>query len=161
MRQKPWKVILFFADVYIYKYYVALFYIVPILDVDEWMLLSRQEVLSGSCFPTLRTDALGKSPRKFLFMKLLYRTIFSSDLKVQVDGMFVEGHDLSLRPIVDLTTKSEDNSNSNSNNNNNNSITGDGYDDDDDNAAAPPASGKTLPSSLCCMYYYNHTTTFR
>ena len=161
MRQKPWKVILF-ADVYIYKYYVALFYIVPILDVDEWMLLSRQEVLAGSCFPTLRTDALGKSPRKFLFMKLLYRTIFSSDLKVQVDGMFVEGHDLSLRPIVDLTTKSEDNSNSNSNsnddnnNNNNNSITGDGYDDDDDdddnNAAAPPASGKTLPSCFCCMY---------
>ena len=143
-----------------------LIYIVPILDVDEWMLLSRQEVLSGSCFPTLRTDALGKSPRKFLFMKLLYRTIFSSDLKVQVDGMFVEGHDLSLRPIVDLTSKSEDNINSNNNdnndnNNNNISITGDGYDDDDDNAAAPPASGKTLPSSLCCMYYYNHTTTFR
>ena len=143
--------------------------IVPILDVDEWMLLTRQEVLSGSCFPTMRTDALGKSPRKFLFMKLLYRTIFSSDLKVQVDGMFVEGHDLFLRPIVDLTSKSEDNSNSNNsnnndsnNNNNNNSITGDGYDDDDDdNAAAPPASGKTLPSSLCCMYYYNHTTTFR
>ena len=130
------------------------------MDVDEWMLLSRQEVLSGSCFPTLRTDALGKSPRKFLFMKLLYRTIFSSDLKVQVDGRFVEGHNLSLRPIVDLTTKSEDNSNSNSNsnddNNNNNSITGDGYDDDDDdddnNAAAPPASGKTLPSCFCCMY---------
>ena len=137
------------------------YYIVPILDVDEMMLLSRQEVLSGSCFPTLRTDALGKSPRKFLFMKLLYQTIFSSDLKVQVDGMFVEGHDLSLRPIVDLTTKSEDNSNSNSNsnddddnnnNNNNNNIrvTGNGYDDDD--AIAPPASGKTLPSSLCCMY---------
>ena len=139
--------------------------IVPILVVDEWMLLTRQEVLSGSCFPTMRTDALGKSPRKFLFMKLLYRTIFSSDLKVQVDGMFVEGHDLSLRPIVDLTSKSEDNINSNNNDNNdnnNNSITGDGYDDDDDdNAAAPPASGKTLPSSLCCMYYYNHTTTFR
>ncbi len=143
------------------------YYIVPLLDVDEWMLLSRQEVLSGSCFPTLRTDALGKSPRKFLFMKLLYRTIFSSDLKVQVDGMFVD-HDLSLRPIVDLTTKSEDNnsnsnSNSNSNDNNNNiSVTGNGYDDDDDdddNAAAPPASGKTLPCSLCCMYYNQSITS--
>jgi hypothetical protein len=140
------------------------YYIVPILDVDEMMLLSRQEVLSGSCFPTLRTDALGRSSRKFLFMKLLYQTIFSADLKVQVDGMFVEGHDLSLRPIVDLTTKSEDNnsnsiSNSNSNDNNNNiSVTGNGYDDDD--AIAPPASGKTLPSSLCCMYYYQ-SITFR
>jgi hypothetical protein len=141
------------------------YYIAPILDVDEWMLLSRQEVISGSCFPTLRTDALGKSPRKFLFMKLLYRTIFSSDLKVQVEGMFVD-HDLSLRPVVDLTMKSEDNSNSNDsnsnnsndNNNNNNSTTGDGYDDDDD--AAAPVSGETLPSYLCCIYY-DHSIIFR
>jgi hypothetical protein len=138
------------------------YYIVPILDVDEMMMLSRQEVLSGSCFPTLRTDALGRSSRKFLFMKLLYQTIFSADLKVQVDGMFVEGHDLSLRPIVDLTTKSEDNSNSNSNSNdddNNTNIRVTGNDDDDD-AIDPPASGKTLTYSLCCMYY-NQSRTFR
>ena len=107
--------------------------IVPILDVDEWMLLTRQEVLSGSCFPTMRTDALGKSPRKFLFMKLLYRTIFSSDLNVQVEGMIVD-HDLSLRPIVDLS----DNKNVN-----NNSATGDGYDDDDD----APASAADVDDS--------------
>lgn len=147
--------------IYIYKNIMSPYYIVPILDVDEMMMLSRQEVLSGSCFPTLRTDALGRSSRKFLFMKLLYQTIFSADLKVQVDGMFVEGHDLSLRPIVDLTTKSEDNSNSNSNSNDddNNNIRVTGNDDDDD-AIDPPASGKTLPSSLCCMYY-NQSITFR
>ena len=81
--------------------------LVPSLENEELLLLSRQEVLAGSCFQPLRTDTLSSSPRKYLFLKLLHHIVCNSKLKVQI-AYLLESQDMSLRSIVDLTEKDND-----------------------------------------------------
>lgn len=83
------------------------------MESDEWILISRKEVLEGSSFPPLRTGILNASSRRLLFMKLLHQMIVSADLWVQVSAS-MEGQDLSLRPVVDLTKKTDDDADINS-----------------------------------------------
>ena len=65
--------------------------LVPTLDDNEVLLLTREHVLSGSHFDSKRTDTLKKSnPRKYLFVKLLNSIRQSSTFKSSVDAMMTD-----------------------------------------------------------------------
>ena len=65
--------------------------LVPTLDDNEVLLLTRKHVLSGSHFDSKRTDTLKKTnPRKYLFVKLLNSIRQSSTFKSSVDAMMTD-----------------------------------------------------------------------
>ena len=65
--------------------------LVPTLDDNEVLLLTREHVLSGSHFDSKRTDTLKKTnPRKYLFVKLLNSIRQSSTFKSSVDAMMTD-----------------------------------------------------------------------
>jgi len=73
--------------------------LVPTLDDNEVLLLTREHVLSGSHFDSKRTDTLKKTnPRKYLFVKLLNSIRQSSTFKSSVDAMMT---DIAVKKIVD------------------------------------------------------------
>ena len=66
----------------------TVYFLVPTLDDNEILLLSREHVLSGYNFDSKRTSTLKKSnPRKYLFVKLLRTISISPSFKCLVNAL--------------------------------------------------------------------------
>ena len=66
----------------------TVYFLVPTLDDNEILLLSREQVLSGYNFDPKRTSTLKKSnPRKYLFVKLLRTISISPSFKRLVNAL--------------------------------------------------------------------------
>jgi len=66
----------------------TIYFLVPTLDNNEILLLSREHVLSGYNFGSKRTSTLKKSnPRKYLFVKLLRTISISPSFKRLVNAL--------------------------------------------------------------------------